>query len=116
MEVKQLIAEIQQCEKILEEYIYCYDLHENECPSSFKLIMLLNDWHSPFAAINELLKRIDTNEMLLKRAKKSGADFKYKSRYREMCSLVQSKKNGNERSITKGEELKLNRRLKNEIH
>lgn len=28
--------------------------------------------------------------------KKSGADFKYKSRYREMCSLVQSKKNDRE--------------------
>lgn len=96
MQVEQLITEIQQCEKILEEYVNCYDLHENECPSSFKLIMLLNNWHSPFIAMNELLKRIDTDEMLLKRAKKSGADFKYKSRYREMCSLVQSKKNDRE--------------------
>lgn len=96
MQVEQLIAEIHQCEKILEEYVNCYDLRENECPSSFKLIMLLNNWHSPFIAMNELLKRIDTNEMLLKRAKKSGADFKYKSRYHEMCSLVQSKKNDRE--------------------
>lgn len=96
MQVERLITEIHQCEKILEEYVNCYDLHENKCPSSFKLIMLLNNWHSPFIAMNELLKRIDTNEMLLKRAKKSGADFKYKSRYREMCSLVQSKKNDRE--------------------
>lgn len=96
MQVEQLITEIQQCEKILEEYVNCYDLRKNECPSSFKLIMLLNNWHSPFIAMNELLKRIDTNEMLLKRAKKSGADFKYKSRYREMCLLVQSKKNDRE--------------------
>ena len=28
--------------------------------------------------------------------KKSGAVFKYKSRYRKMCSLVQSKKNDRE--------------------
>lgn len=35
MKAEQLIAEIYQCEKILEEYVNCYDLHENECPSSF---------------------------------------------------------------------------------
>lgn len=92
MQVEQLIAEIKQCEKILEEYVNCYDLHEKECPSSFKLIMLLNNWHSPFIAMNELLKRIDTNEMLLKRAKKSGADFKYKSRLYKAKRMIGSKK------------------------
>lgn len=89
--MEQLIKEIHQCESLIEKYASCFDLHENECPSDFKMIMLINEWHSPFIALNELLKRIDTNEMLLKRAKKNGAEFKYKSRYREMCTLVKGK-------------------------
>lgn len=66
-------------------------MHINECPSDFKFIMLLNGWASPFIALNEFLKTIDTNEMLLKKAKKKGAEFKYKIRYREMCTLLKKK-------------------------
>ena len=91
MTVEHLIKEIHQCECLIEDYAGCYDLHINECPSDFKFIMLLNGWASPFIVLNELLKRIDTNEMLLKRAKKNGAEFKYKSRYREMCTIVKRK-------------------------
>lgn len=91
MTVKHLIKEIYQCESLIEDYAGCCDLHENECPADFKMLMLINEWHSPFIALNELLKRIDTNEMLLKRAKKNGAEFKYKSRYREMCTIVKMK-------------------------
>lgn len=103
MNAEYLTKEIHQCEKLLEEYVNCYDLHENECPASFKLVMLLNEWHSPFTALNELLKRIDTNEMLLKRAKKNGAVFKYKSRYREMCTLVKNKSDSRGRVENKEE-------------
>ena len=69
-----------------------YHARENECPDSFKFLMLINGWHSPFVALNELLKVIYTNEMILKReGKKKG----YRSRYREMEMLVQ--KHANER-------------------
>lgn len=91
MNVEHLIKEIHQCESLIEDYAGCLDLHENECPSDFKFIMLLNGWASPFIALNEFLKIIDTNEMLLKRAKKNGTEFKYKSRYREMCTLLKKK-------------------------
>lgn len=91
MNVEHLIKEIHQCESLIEEYARCYDLHENECPSDFKFIMLLNGWSSPFIALNKFLKTIDTNEILLKRAKKKGEVFKYKSRYREMCTLLKRK-------------------------
>lgn len=91
MTVEHLIKEIHQCESLIEDYAGCYDMHENKCPADFKMLMLINEWHSPFIALNELLKRIDTNEMLLKRAKKNGAEFKYKSRYREMCTLLKKK-------------------------
>lgn len=89
--MEKLIREIHQCEKLIEKYAKYYDSHEDECPADFKLVMLLNDWRSPFIALNELLKRIDTNEMLLKRARKSGAEFKHRSRYREMCTFVKNK-------------------------
>ena len=59
---------------------------ESDCPDSFKFLMLLNGWHNPFVALNELLKVIYTNEMLLKR---NGMKKGYKSRYREMEKLVQ---------------------------
>ena len=91
MTVEHLIKEIHQCESLIEDYAGCCDLHENKWPSNFKFIMLLNGWSSPFIALNEFLKIIDTNEMLLKRAKKNGAEFKYKSRYREMCTLLKKK-------------------------
>lgn len=91
MTVEHLIKEIHQCESLIEDYAGCCDLHENKWPSNFKFIMLLNGWSSPFIALNEFLKIIDTNEMLLKRAKKNGAEFKYKSRYREMCILLKKK-------------------------
>ena len=41
-----------------------YHARENECPDSFKFLMMVNGWHSPFIALNELLKVIYTNEMI----------------------------------------------------
>ena len=86
------ITEIRNAEKAIENYAMYYHARENECPDSFKFLMMANGWHSPFIALNELLKVIYTNEMILKReGKKKG----YRSRYREMEMLVQ--KHANER-------------------
>lgn len=86
------ITEIRNAERAIENYAMYYHARENECPDSFKFLMLVNGWHSPFVALNELLKVIYTNEMILKReGKKKG----YRSRYREMEMLVQ--KHANER-------------------
>ena len=82
----ELIGEIRRAEDCISEYAEFYHSHESECPASFKLLMLINGWRNPFVALNELLKVIDKNEMILRRGgKKKG----YKSRYREMRNLVQ---------------------------
>ena len=58
------------------------------------MVMFFNDWHSPFVALNELLKVIDKDEMLIKRARKEGAVIAYKSRYKEMLRLIQEAVDG----------------------
>ena len=84
------ITEIRNAERAIENYAMYYHARENECPDSFKFLMMVNGWHCPFIALNELLKVIDTNEMILKReGKKKG----YRSRYREMEMLVQKYEN-----------------------
>ncbi len=89
----ELVEEIHRAEKLIEKYAGCYHLHEADCPTGFKLVMFFNDWHSPFIALNELLKVIDRNEMLIKRARKQGAVINYKSRYKEMHLLLQKEVN-----------------------
>ncbi|MBQ2458053.1 MAG: hypothetical protein II275_07855, partial [Bacteroidaceae bacterium] len=71
-----------------------YHSHESDCPAGFKMVMFFNDWHSPFVALNELLKVIDKDEMLIKRARKEGAVIAYKSRYKEMLRLIQEAVDG----------------------
>lgn len=84
------ITEIRNAEKAIERYARYYHATEKECPDSFKFLMLMNGWGSPFVALNELLKRIDTNEMMMRRTeKRSGKKTDYKSRYKEMRGLVQ---------------------------
>lgn len=86
MKYEPNITEIRNAEKAIESYAMYYHARENECPDSLKFLMLVNGWHSPFIALNELLKVIYTNEMILKReGKKKG----YRSRYREMEMIVQ---------------------------
>lgn len=85
---ENLIDEIKRAEQNIEQFASEYYANENECPTKLKFLMLINGWQNPFVALNELLKRIDSNEMLLKRAKKNGAVFQYKSRYKEMYELV----------------------------
>jgi hypothetical protein len=92
-----LMKEIHRAENALEEYSDYYHAREKDTPESFKFLMYLNGWQSPFEAINELLKRIDTNEMLLKRyQKETGKKLAYKSRYKELRQLVQKKVNEHE--------------------
>lgn len=90
----ELIGEIRRAEDCILEYAEFYHSHESECPASFKLLMLINGWRNPFVALNELLKVIDKNEMLLKRIRKrTGEKTGYRSRYREMAALVQMHSN-----------------------
>ena len=50
--------------------------------------------NSPVIALNELVKQIDTNEMLLKRKQReTGMKTTYKSRYKEMRDLIQKVNN-----------------------
>lgn len=81
----ELIEEIHRAEIYIERYAKSYHAKEKDCPIEFKFLMLVNGWHSPFIALNELLKRIYTNERLLTKEQKKG----YKSRYRELERLVQ---------------------------
>lgn len=95
MNKEELINRIRNAEYFIEQNTPYYHAKESDCPDSFKFLMLLNGWHNPFVALNELLKVIDKNEMLIKRASKQGAVIDYKSRYKEMFLLVQKEVNKN---------------------
>lgn len=90
----ELIAEIRKAEKLIEENAKYYHAQVEDIPTSFLFVCLLNHWESPFIALNELLKRIDTNQQLLKREEKRiGIKSGYKSRYKEMRELLQKEVN-----------------------
>lgn len=90
----ELIAEIRKAEKLIEENAKYYHSQVEDIPTSFQFICFLNHWESPFVALNELLKRIDTNQQLLKREEKRiGIKSGYKSRYKEMRELLQKEVN-----------------------
>ena len=93
MTVDEMITEIHNAEKAIENYARFYHSKETECPISFKFLMLINEWRNPFNALSELLKRIYTNELLLKREKTACRKFMYKSRYKEMRELIQKAAN-----------------------
>ena len=85
-----LLSEIRAAEKVLEENCMYYHARESECPAGFRLIMLLNGWPSPFVALNELLKVIERDEIILKRRwKNTGRKPRYRSRHRELMLLLQ---------------------------
>ena len=83
------IGRIHRAEACIEKYASCYHKLEADCPVGFKMLMLVNGWHSPFVAINELLKVIYTEEALIKKDGFKFRDLGYKSRYRELERLVQ---------------------------
>jgi len=96
MRVEELIKEIKEAQKQLATCADDYWAREGECSLQTKFVMAINNWASPFIACEELLKRIDTNEGLLKMyCKGHGTTFKeigYKSCYKEMRALLQSVK------------------------
>jgi hypothetical protein len=88
--IDELIIQNDNAERLLRQYAPYYHALEGECPKKFKAVMLLNDWHSPFIAVNELLKRIDINDKLIKcKTKKEGVKVEYKSHYKELRAFVQ---------------------------
>lgn len=96
LKYEEYVTEIHNAEYALEKYAPYYHARESECPNGFKFLMLMNGWRSPFVALNELLKVICTNEMLLKRKQKqTGVKVKYKSRYRELEGMLQEYVNRN---------------------
>lgn len=95
---QELINRIRNAEYFIEQNAPYYHAKESDCPDSFKFLMLLNGWHNPFIALNELLKVIYTNEMLLK---KNGMKKGYKSRYREMEKLIQEHSTAKEMKCNK---------------
>jgi hypothetical protein len=92
--ITELISEIRKAEKLIEENAKYYHCKAEDIPNSFQFVCFLNHWESPFIALNELLKRIDTNQQLLKREeKKIGTKSGYKSRYKELRELLQKEVN-----------------------
>ena len=91
-----LTAEIKSAETAITKYAKFYHSHENECPADFKMLMLINGWTSPFIALNELLKRIDTNEQLIKRREKESGIKTYKSIYKKTRAFLQEQVNKHE--------------------
>jgi len=94
VKANELIEEIKKAERLIEENAKYYHCKESEIPNSFKFVCFMNCWQSPFVALNELLKRIDTNQQLLKREEKRiGIKSGYKSRYKELRELLQKEVN-----------------------
>lgn len=77
MQVEELIKENKNAYEALKIIITDYHAHEREAKVKTKFLMLINNWESPFIACNELVKRIETNERLLKNiCKASGTTIK----------------------------------------
>ena len=84
MQLRNLDLENERVEKAIRKYAKYYHAKEADCPSDFKFLMLINGWTSPFIAINELLKRVYSNEQIMKRDK-----IKYTQRYKDLQHFVQ---------------------------
>jgi len=77
MEVEELIKENKNAYEAFEKIINDYHAHEVEASAETKFLMLINKWESPFIACTELVKRIETNETMLKNiCKVSGTTLK----------------------------------------
>lgn len=77
MEVEELIKENKNAYETFEKIINDYHAHEVEASTETKFLMLINNWESPFIACTELVKRIETNETMLKNiCKASGTTLK----------------------------------------
>lgn len=91
LKYEPLITEIRNAENAIERFAKYYHAKESDCPDSFKFMMLLNGWKSPFVALNELIKVIERNEQFLKKKQnETGIKPNYRSRLRETHGLIQS--------------------------
>jgi hypothetical protein len=95
MEIEELIKETQKAFNSLENIIGDYHSKETEAKTETKFLMLMNKWESPFIACNELVKRINTNEIFLKNmCKVNGTTLKeigYSLLSKKANELLQSK-------------------------
>lgn len=88
------VKEIHNVELLLERFMPHYWDKEKETDSELKLIMLLNNWGSPVIACEELLKRIDSNEQIIRRNLHiKFSELGYKSRYSELREKLCIEKN-----------------------
>lgn len=77
MEIEELIKETENAYKQLKVCVSDYWKKEQDASKEIKILMLVNNWHSPFEVCNELVKRIETNETFLKNiCKTQGTTFK----------------------------------------
>lgn len=87
-EIQKLKDEIKHASRLIIRYCDHIDDLEDIAPTGLKMLMLANDWHSPFIALNKLLKIIDTNVTLLK---KEGIKVKVK-KFALNCLITQKGK------------------------
>ena len=92
--VEELIKETEKAFSELQICIKDYGAKEEDASKEIKILMLVNDWHSPFEVCCELVKRIETNETALKamcRSKKSSfKDIGYKPKAKEANHLLRA--------------------------
>lgn len=93
MEVEEVIKETEKAFTSLKEIITDYSVREEDAKTETKILMLVNNWTSPFIACNELVKRIETNEMFLKNICKASrttlAKIGYKTKAKEARKIIQ---------------------------
>jgi hypothetical protein len=92
MEIEGLITETENAFEQLKTVIADYWKHEDEASKELKILMLMNNWHSPFETCTELVKRIETNEAFLKNmCKVHGETFRsigYKAKSKDARELL----------------------------
>ncbi|MBR3197101.1 MAG: hypothetical protein IKF66_01220 [Methanobrevibacter sp.] len=97
MEVEEIINETNKAYSTLETIISDYHSHEAKASTETKLVMLINKWESPFIACNELVKRIELNEVFLKNiCKANGTTLKkigYEILSKKARDLLQQEQN-----------------------
>lgn len=94
MKMEELIKETENAFAQLQGCIPSYWKLEADASRQTKFIMLVNNWHSPFEACHELVKRIETNEQMLKSiCKANGTTLKkicYKAKSKDARALLQT--------------------------
>lgn len=90
MQVEELIKENKNAYETLKIIITDYHVYEREAKVKTKFLMLINDWESPIIACNELVKRIEINERLLKNICKASGTTIEKIGYSSLVSKART--------------------------